>query len=210
MKKITYYLLPRYIWFLIWFKQWFKNPEGIKGFADQVLNLLLQATLKLANKLKKQNKRLSEKIREKMPNASITSDFIVGFPGETDEQFLNTVKIVQDIEFDGCNTAAYSPRPDTPAAIWENQIAENVKNERLRYLNSVVNDVLEKKNKKLLNTIQEVLVEGRSQRNEDTLSGRTRTNVIVNFDGDKNLIGNLVNVKIKESKPWSLNGEVVS
>lgn len=65
MKKITYYLLPRYIWFLTWFKQWFKNPEGIKGFADQVLNLLLQATLKIASRLKKQNKRLSEKIREK-------------------------------------------------------------------------------------------------------------------------------------------------
>jgi len=153
-------------------------------------------------------KTMADKIREKMPDASITSDFIVGFPGETDEQFLNTVKIVKDIDFDGCNTAAYSPRPDTPAAIWENQVSEDVKNERLRYLNSVINDVSEEKNKKRLNTTQEILVEGNSQRNEERLSGRTRTNVLVNFDGDKNLIGSLVNVKIKEAKPWSLDGEI--
>ncbi len=153
-------------------------------------------------------KKMVDKIREKMPSASITSDFIVGFPGETDEQFLNTVKIVKDIQFDGCNTAAYSPRPDTPAAIWENQISDDVKNERLRYLNSVINEVSENKNKKLLNTVQEVLVEGNSQRNEERLSGRTRTNVLVNFDGDKNLISSLVNVKINEAKPWSLDGEI--
>jgi tRNA-2-methylthio-N6-dimethylallyladenosine synthase len=154
-------------------------------------------------------KKMADKIREKMPDAAITSDFIVGFPGETDEQFLNTVKIVKDLNFDGCNTAAYSPRPDTPAAIWENQIDDDVKNERLRYLNSVINDVSEEKNKKRLNTTQEILVEGNSQRNEERLSGRTRTNVLVNFDGDKNLIGSLVNVKIKEAKPWSLDGEVI-
>lgn len=153
-------------------------------------------------------KTMADKIREKMPDAAITSDFIVGFPGETDEQFLNTVKIVQDVQFDACNTAAYSPRPDTPAAIWENQIDEDVKNERLRYLNSVINEVLENKNKKLLNTSQEILVEGKSQRNEENLSGRTRTNVIVNFPGDESLVGKTVKVKIKESKPWSLNGEI--
>ncbi len=154
-------------------------------------------------------KKMADKIREKMPNSAITSDFIVGFPGETDEQFLNTVKIVKDIEFDACNTAAYSPRPDTPSAIWESQIAEDVKNERLRYLNSVINEVLEKKNKKLLNTTQEILVEGKSQKNEGRLTGRTRTNVIVNFDGDSALVGKVVNVKISKTLPWSLDGEII-
>ncbi len=159
-------------------------------------------------------KKMVEKIRLKMPDAAITSDFIVGFPGETQEQFLNTVKTVQEIEFDGCNTAAYSPRPDTPSAIWENQVSEDEKNERLRYLNSVINEGLEKKNKKLLNSSVEVLVEGKSQRDETRLAGRTKGNIIVNFDPavktcrGRSLIGELVNIKITQTNPWSLNGEI--
>ncbi len=172
-------------------------------------------------------KKMVEKIRNKTPDAAITSDFIVGFPGETQEQFLNTVKIVQDIGFDGCNTAAYSPRPDTPGASWENQIPEEEKNERLKYLNSVINNILEKKNRKHINTIQEVLVEGKSQRNESRLTGRTRGNTIVNFDPvevyhavgachDKpnnkhdELIGKLINIKITKITSWSMFGEVIN
>lgn len=161
-------------------------------------------------------KKMVEKIRDKMPDAAITSDFIVGFPGETDEQFLNTVKAVQEIEFDACNTAAYSPRPNTPSAIWENQISDEIKNERLRYLNSVVNQVLEKKNKKYLNTVQEILVEGKSKRNENRLTGKTRNNRTVNFNPvganlcvrPNDLIGKLVNVKITRANPWALYGEI--
>ena len=155
-------------------------------------------------------KKMVEKIRNKMPDAAITSDFIVGFPSETQEQFLNTVKIVQEIKFDACNTAAYSPRPDTPSATWDNQISEEEKNERLRYLNSIVNEVLDKKNKKLLNSTAEVLVEGKSQKNEDRLTGRTRENRLLNFDGNLNLIGNLVTVKITKTNPWSLDGEIIN
>ena len=161
-------------------------------------------------------KKMVEKIRAKMPDAAITSDFIVGFPDETQEQFLNTVKTVQEIEFDACNTAAYSPRPDTPSALWENQIPEEEKNERLRYLNSVVNTVLEKKNKKLLDSVVEVLVEGKSQTNENRLMGRTRKNTIVNFDpavgalhAMPNLIGKIANIKITQTNPWSMNGEII-
>ena len=161
-------------------------------------------------------KKTVEKIRAKMPDAAITSDFIVGFPGETQNQFLNTVKTIQEIEFDGCNTAAYSPRPDTPSAVWENQISEEEKNERLRYLNSVINEILEKKNKKLLNSRLEILVEGKSRTNESRLTGRTRGNTIVNFDvavgvlhAMPNLIGKTVNVKITQTNPWSMNGELV-
>lgn len=164
-------------------------------------------------------KKMADKIRKKMPNAALTSDFIVGFPGETEEQFLNTVKIVQGIEFDACNTAAYSPRPNTPSADWKDQISDDEKNARLRYLNSVVNEVLEKKNKKYLNTIQEVLVEGKSERNKNNLTGKTRCNRIVNFpvgacrgapnNGHNDLIGKLINVKITQTKPWCLFGEIV-
>lgn len=161
-------------------------------------------------------KKMVEKIRSKMPGAAVTSDFIVGFPGETEGQFMNTVKIVQEIEFDGCNTAAYSPRPDTPSADWENQISEEEKSARLRYLNSVVNEVLEKKNKKLLNTIQEVLVEDLSKRNENNLTGKTRGNKTVNFPAvgvcrgkpNDQIIGKLTNIKITQTKPWCLYGEI--
>ncbi len=154
-------------------------------------------------------RKMAEKIRNKMPIAAITSDFIVGFPGETQEQFLNTVKIVQEIGFDACNTAAYSPRPDTPSAVWENQISGDEKNERLRYLNSVVNEVLEKKNNELLNNYLEVLVEGKSQTNESKLTGRTRGNTVVNFDGCESMIGKLINVKITKANPWSMGGEII-
>lgn len=163
-------------------------------------------------------KKMVEKIRDKMPNTAITSDFIVGFPGETQEQFLNTVKIVQEIGFDACNTAAYSPRPETPGASWDNQISEDEKNERLRFLNNIVNEVVDKKNKRYLNIVQEILVEGKSQKNENRLTGRTRENRIVNFDPavetcrgkSYDLIGKLINVKIIKVNSWSMFGEVIN
>lgn len=154
-------------------------------------------------------KTMVEKIKSKMPNASIASDFIVGFPGETHEEFMNTVKAVREIEFDACITAAYSPRSDTPSASWNEQIPENEKNARLQHLNIVVNEEMEKRNKKYLNTVQEVLVEGKSQRNENRLTGRTRGNRLVNFDGSHDSINKLVNVKITHIKPWTLLGEMI-
>lgn len=154
-------------------------------------------------------KIMVEKIKNKMPDACIASDFIVGFPGETQEQFMNTVNAIQEIEFDACITTAYSPRPETPGAKWDDQIPEEEKNARLRYLNLVMNEELEKRNKKYLGTTQEILVEGKSQRNENRLTGRTRGNRIVNFDGNDSLIGKLVNIRIKQAKSWSLFGEVV-
>ena len=155
-------------------------------------------------------KTMVEKIKSKMPDASIASDFIVGFPGETQEEFMNTIKAVREIGFDSCITSAYSPRPDTPSANWNGQISEDEKNARLKYLNMIVNEEVEKRNKKYLNTIQEILIEGKSQRNENRLTGRTRGNRIVNFDGHNDLIGKLVNVKITEIKPWALFGEIVN
>ena len=158
-------------------------------------------------------KELTEKIKEKMPDASIASDFIVGSPGETEIEFMNTVKAVEEIEFDACITTAYSSRPNTPSASWENQIPEDVKNERLRYLNKIVNEALEKRNKKYLNTIQEILVEGPSARNENNLTGRTRQNHIVNFPVGATLAvaltGKTINVKITQTKPWAFSGEMV-
>lgn len=154
-------------------------------------------------------KRMVEKIREKMPEASITSDLIVGFPGETEAEFLDTVRLVEEVAFDACNTAAYSPRPHTHSASWEGQIPEAEKYERLRYLNSIIGEVSNRVNKRYLGRKVEVLVEGLSQRDASRVMGRTRTNKIVNFDGDISLKGKLVDVEILSANTWALRGSLV-
>jgi len=147
-----------------------------------------------------------EQIRNKIPDAAITTDLIVGFPGETEQEFLNTVSLVEEICFDACNTAAYSPRPHTPAANWEEQVPEELKYERLRFLNSVVTEVSNRRNKRHLGSTVEVLVEGRSERNQERMTGRTRTNKVVNFEGSDNLIGELVDVEVQAANAWALRG----
>lgn len=153
-------------------------------------------------------RRLVDKIRGRIPEAAITSDLIVGFPGETETEFMNTVALVEEICFDSCNTAAYSPRPHTPAANWEQQIPEPEKYERLRFLNQVVADVSHRRNKRYLGRTVEVLVEGKSERSDNRLAGRTRTNKIVNFEGDESLVGKLVDVAITKANPWALRGDM--
>ncbi len=151
-------------------------------------------------------RKLVDKIRTRIPESAITSDLIVGFPGETEQEFMRTVSLVEEIGFDACNTAAYSPRPHTPSASWEGQVSENEKYERLRFLNSVITEVAHKCNKQYLGKIVEVLVEGKSQRNDARLSGRTRTNKIVNFAGTESLTGQLVNVLVESVNPWAMRG----
>jgi tRNA-2-methylthio-N6-dimethylallyladenosine synthase len=153
-------------------------------------------------------RRLVDKIRTRIPEAAITSDLIVGFPGETENEFMNTVSLVEEICFDSCNTAAYSPRPHTPAANWEQQVPEPEKYERLRFLNQVVADVSHRRNKRYLGRMVEVLVEGKSERSDNRLAGRTRTNKIVNFEGDQSLVGKLVDVSITKANPWELRGDM--
>ncbi len=151
-------------------------------------------------------KRKIDEIRSRIPDAAITSDLIVGFPGETENEFMHTISLVEEIGFDSCNTAAYSPRQHTPSASWEGQVPEHEKYERLRFLNSVITDVALKRNQQYLNKVVEVLVEGISERNESRVTGRTRTNKIVNFNGLASLKGKLVNVLIESVNPWALRG----
>jgi tRNA-2-methylthio-N6-dimethylallyladenosine synthase len=153
--------------------------------------------------------RIVDQIRTRIPNASITTDLIVGFPGETQEEFMNTVNLVEEIGFDAANTAAYSPRPHTPAANWEGQIPFEEKTERLRFLNSVVTEASHKCNKRYLGNVEQLLVEGRSQKGENRMMGRTRTNKIVNFEGPDSLVGELVDVRITATNPWALRGEML-
>ena len=155
-------------------------------------------------------RRIIDKVREYMPDASITADAIVAFPGETEEQFQKTMQLTEDISFDLLNTAAYSPRPNTPAADWEEQLSEEVKSDRLQRLNHLVNVKAAERSERYMGRIEEVLVEDENPKDKNQVMGRTRGNRLTFFTGDINqLKGKLVKVKINVVRPFSLTGEVV-
>jgi tRNA-2-methylthio-N6-dimethylallyladenosine synthase len=146
-------------------------------------------------------------IRELMPDAAISADAIVGFPGETEAQFENTLKLVSDIGFDQLNTAAYSPRPGTPAAIWDNQLSEEVKSDRLQRLNHLVATKAAERSQRYLGRIEEILVEEVNPKDANQVMGRTSGNRLTFFTGNiEELRGKLVKVKITEVRPFSLTG----
>ncbi|MDJ0741824.1 MAG: tRNA (N6-isopentenyl adenosine(37)-C2)-methylthiotransferase MiaB [Xenococcaceae cyanobacterium MO_167.B27] len=152
-------------------------------------------------------RRIIDKIREYMPDAAISADAIVGFPGETEEQFENTLKLVDDIGFDQLNTAAYSPRPGTPAAIWDNQLSEDVKSDRLQRLNHLVATKAAERSARYQDRVEEVLVEDQNPKNLTQVMGRTRGNRLTFFDGNiEELKGKVVKVKITEARAFSLTG----
>ena len=156
-------------------------------------------------------KTIIEHIRDLIPNAAISSDVIVGFPGENDQQFQNTLSIIEEIGFDLVNTAAYSPRPNTPAATWKNQIPDSIKIERLRELNSLVEKTAKKRNSRYKNHLEEVLAEGINPKDKQQLMGRTRTNRLTFFprEGPQGQLyknGELVKLKINEVRSFSLSG----
>ncbi|OGI30483.1 MAG: tRNA (N6-isopentenyl adenosine(37)-C2)-methylthiotransferase MiaB [Candidatus Melainabacteria bacterium RIFOXYA12_FULL_32_12] len=154
---------------------------------------------------------LVEKIRAQMPNVGITSDFIAGFPRETEKQFEDTLSIIEQIGFDHCNTAAYSPRKRTPAAVWKEQLPQEAKKSRLNLLNEQVKQSTIKSNEKYIGKILEILAENYNEVNGETiLNGRSRNNKIVHFLGKKELIGQLINVEIQESSIWCLKGQIKS
>lgn len=154
--------------------------------------------------------QIIDQIRDLMPDAAISADAIVGFPGETEEQFQHTIELVAEIGFDNVNTAAYSPRPGTPAALWPNQIPEEVKDDRLQRLNHVVQQGAAKRSLRYRDRVEEILIEGRQPKEPYPLMGRTRTNRITFIHSDReDLIGKLVKVKITEVRPFSLTGTLL-
>ena len=155
-------------------------------------------------------RRIINTIREYMPDAAITADAIVGFPGETEEQFVNTLKLVEDIGFDLINTAAYSPRPATPAALWENQLSEEVKSDRLQRLNRLVHVSAAACSQRYLGREEEILVEAQNTKDLNQVMGRTRTNRLTFFPGNiEELKGKNVKVKITETRSFSITGELI-
>ena len=150
---------------------------------------------------------LFKKIKNTIKNCSITTDIIVGFPNETDEDFEETLNVVNECKFDSAFTFIYSPREGTPAAKMEDKIDMKTKEERLAKLNEIVNKYSLEANKKYLNKTVPVLIEGISEKDPNKLFGYTDTMKLVNVIGNKDLIGQIVNVLITDAKSFSLDGE---
>lgn len=151
---------------------------------------------------------LIDKIRNRIKDVSITTDIIIGFPGESEEDFQDTMDIVKYAEFDSAFTFIYSKRTGTPASKRVDQVEDEIKKRRFNELLKYQNEISNKVNKKMMGKIVEVLVEGRSKSNVDTFTGRTENNKIVNFHGNEKLIGKIVKIKINEIKTWSLTGDL--
>jgi tRNA-2-methylthio-N6-dimethylallyladenosine synthase len=153
--------------------------------------------------------KIIEKIRSKAPDAAICSDIIVGFPGETEEDFVKTLQLMEEVKFDNVNSFAYSPRPNTEAALWDNQVDEDIKAERLQRVQQLAVKHGQERSQRYVGRLVEVLVEDANPRNPSQVMGRTRQGRQVYFDGDlSRLRGELVHVNITEARTWSLIGEL--
>lgn len=148
-------------------------------------------------------------MREKMPHITLSTDIIVGFPGETEEDFADTLSLLREVKYDNIYSFIYSKRVGTKAAVMENQIPDDVKGERFDRLLALQNEVNLEKNRALVGSVMEILVEGQSKTDKTRLTGRSESNRLVHFYGDPTLVGKLVKVKITEGDMHSLIGELI-
>lgn len=196
------------------------TDEVIEAIADnskiaRMLHLPLQSgSTKILNAMnrgytKEEFITLAKKIKEKIPDIGLTTDIIVGFPGETDEDFQDTMDVVNEVGFENAFMFMYSKRSGTPAATMEEQVDEQVKSERLQQLMRLQNYKAKEESQKYLGKTVKVLVEGPSRKNPEMLTGRTSTHKIVLFKSDRtDLKGKFVHTKIYEAKTWTLYGEL--
>ena len=148
-------------------------------------------------------------MKSKIPNLELSTDIIVGFPGETEEDFEDTLDVVEKVNFEQVYMFIYSRRVGTPGDKMLNQIPDEIKHKRFDRLKQLVEIQIDQNNKKYIGTKQKVLVEGKSKTNDKILTGRTETNKVVNFEGSDELIGNIVELKIISEHMWYLKGEVL-
>ncbi len=172
----------------------------VQSGSDRILALMKRGHTRLEYKNK------INRLRAIRPNLSISSDFIIGFPGETDKDFEDTMNLINDIGFDHSFSFIYSPRPGTPASNLQDDTPLQVKKDRLSILQTSINRKAAKISTAMVGSIQSILVEGLSKKNPDELCGRTENNRVVNFKGPLDLIGDLVDIEITEALPNSLRG----
>ncbi|KES15073.1 2-methylthioadenine synthetase, partial [Gilliamella apis SCGC AB-598-P17] len=175
----------------------------VQSGSDRVLNLMKRTHTAI------EYKSIIRKLRKVRPDIQISSDFIVGFPGETQEDFEQTMKLIADVNFDLSYSFVYSARPGTPAAEMEDNVSEEEKKQRLYILQERINQQAMQFSRRMLNTVQRILVEGPSKKDLMELTGRTENNRIVNFAGNPDMIGKFVDVEITDVYPNSLRGKEV-
>ncbi|PVF13061.1 tRNA (N6-isopentenyl adenosine(37)-C2)-methylthiotransferase MiaB, partial [Yersinia pestis] len=172
----------------------------VQSGSDRILTMMKRAHTAL------EYKAIIRKLRQARPDIQISSDFIVGFPGETQQDFEQTMKLVADIHFDTSYSFIYSPRPGTPAADLPNNVSEEEKKQRLHILQQRISQQAMEISRKMVGTVQRVLVEGTSRKNVMELAGRTENNRVVNFEGSPDMIGKFVDVEIVNVYASSLRG----
>ena len=175
----------------------------IQSGSDRILAAMKRGHMAIEYKQK------IRKLREIRPNISLSSDFIIGFPGETDKDYEDTMKLIEDIGFDQSFSFIYSARPGTPAASFADDVPMAVKKTRLYRLQQRITEMEQEISQKMVGTTVKVLVERASKKGDKQVAGRTENNRIVNFDGDHSLIGNFAEVEITEAQPNSLRGILV-
>jgi tRNA-2-methylthio-N6-dimethylallyladenosine synthase len=175
----------------------------VQSGSDRILQAMKRPYTALEYKAK------IRKLRKVRPDISISSDFIVGFPGETDADFQATMKLIEDVGFDQSFSFIYSRRPGTPAANLPDDVPMSVKKERLQILQSKITEQAQKISQAMVGTVQRILVDRVSRKSEQQMSGRTENNRVVNFDGNARLQGSFVDVRITEALPNSLRGEIL-
>ena len=175
----------------------------VQSGSDRILSLMKRPHTSI------EYKSIIRKLKKIRPNLTVSSDFIVGFPGESAIDFQQTMKLIKDIDFDMSFSFIYSPRPGTPAADYPCDTSDQEKKDRLQELQQQINTQAMRYSRLMLNTEQRILVEGLSKKNVMELRGRTENNRVVNFEGDTNLIGQFVDVLIHEANPNSLRGKLI-
>ena len=187
-----------------------KKYDNIMPYIHLPLQSGSDSILKLMGRryTKKSYIELYNKLKEALPHSSITTDIIVGFPNETEEDFNETLDVVNTCKFDGAYTFIFSPRVGTPAAKMADNVTLEEKNQRLYKLNELINIYSKEANDRYLNKIVPVLIEGTSEKDDSMLMGYTDTMKLVNVKADKKYIGKIINVKINEIKTWSMDGEI--
>ena len=195
------------------------TDDAIEAIANnskiaRVLHLPLQsgssAVLKKMNRkyTKEQYLELVDKIKTRIPDVVLSTDIIVGFPGETEEDFEDTLDVVRKVNYEQVFMFIYSRREGTVADKMENQIPEEIKHKRFDRLKELFDSRVSENNQKYIGTTQKILVDGYSKNDKETLTGRTDTNKVVNFKGNEELIGKMINIKITEEHKWYLTGEL--
>lgn len=174
----------------------------IQSGSDRILSLMKRGYTALEYKSR------IRKLRKVRPDIALSSDFIIGFPGETEKDFEDTMNVIQDIGFDLSFSFIFSPRPGTPAANLPDDVPMEVKKQRLKILQTRINQKAQEISQSMVGTTQRILVTGVAKKHEKQLAGRTENYRVVNFSGEKKLIGQFIDVKITDAQPNSLRGEI--